>query len=91
MNIHCPYCFSEDVVRVVREQHSSGSGSHMAASATFATLGASLSKTMPIPVPPVVGGIAGAVVGGLLDSFAQPSQPRSISCFYCHNCQRNFH
>ncbi len=56
-----------------------------------AGIGASLAKSLPTPFSPLLGGLAGAVVGGLIDSFVQPSQPQQpMAYFHCNNCQRNF-
>lgn len=89
MNITCPYCHSENVSRVI-DQQSSNQGS--LSSMTCAGIGASISKSLPLPISPWMGGIAGAVVGGLLDSLIQPSRPvaTSVRYFHCHHCQRNF-
>jgi hypothetical protein len=89
MNITCPYCHSENVSRVI-DQQSQNQGS--LSSVTCAGIGASISKSLPLPISPWMGGIAGAVVGGLLDSFMQPSRPVSppMRYFHCHSCQRNF-
>jgi hypothetical protein len=39
----------------------------------------------------IIGWIAGAVVGGLIDSLVQPSQPQQPTAyFHCNNCQHNF-
>ena len=84
MNITCPYCHSENVSRVVNQQsYSQGSLSSM----TCAGIGASISKSLPMPISPWMGGIAGAVVGGLIDSFIQPSRPVAtpVRYFHCHH------
>jgi hypothetical protein len=42
-------------------------------------------------ISPLLGGLAGAVVGGLIDSLVQPSQPQQPTAyFHCNNCQHNF-
>lgn len=91
MNITCPYCHSENLSRVVNNQQQGTSGNSLS-SMTCAGLGATLSKSLAAPFSPLVGGIAGAVVGGLLDSIFQPAPQRQVptSYFYCHDCQRNF-
>src|SRR5690606_40992609 len=83
MNITCPYCHSENVSRVIDQQPANqGSLSSM----TCAGIGASISKSLPMPISPWMGGIAGAVVGGLIDSFIQPARPAVASVRYFH-CQ----
>ncbi|CAM0754627.1 MULTISPECIES: hypothetical protein [Acinetobacter calcoaceticus/baumannii complex] len=89
MNITCPNCHSEHVIRVVNHHSQTGSQS-LASSASFATMGAALSKSLPIS--PVVGGLAGAVVGGLLGSiFGSASTPSVQSHFQCQGCGFTFY
>lgn len=92
MNKNCPYCLSDQVVQVVNQQVGSSSDSTaFAASASFATIGASISKSLPLPVPPLLGGIAGALIGGLVSSiFEEPKQISTVTYFQCNNCQQNF-
>ena len=89
MNITCPYSHSENVSRVIDQQ---SSNNRSMSSMSGAGIGASISKSLPLPISPWMGGIAGAVVGGLIDSFIQPSRPVAapIRYFHCHHCQRNF-
>ena len=56
MNITCPNCHSEHVIRVVQNSGSQRGNQSLASSASFATMGAALSKSLPIS--PVVGGLA---------------------------------
>ena len=87
MNITCPYCYSENVSRETTQSSGGNSFSSMAG----AGIGATISKSFPTPLSPLLGGLAGAVIGGLIDSFIQPPiQQQPVSYFYCHNCQRNF-
>ena len=91
MNITCPYCDSEHIVRVVHQKTSQGSQQHLTASASFATMGAALSKSLPIS--PLIGGIAGVVVGGLFNSLFDnaPRTQSSHSCFQCQSCGQLFY
>lgn len=87
MNITCPYCYSENVSRATVQP----SGNNSFTSMAVAGIGVSLAKSLPTPFSPLLGGLAGAVVGGLIDSFVQPSQPQQPTAyFHCNNCQRNF-
>jgi hypothetical protein len=46
-----------------------------------------ISKSLPLPMSPLLGGLMGAVVGGLIDSLIQPSQPQqSPLIFTGNNC-----
>lgn len=90
MQINCPYCHSEHVIRVVQNSNSQAGNQSLASSASFATMGAALSKTLP--VSPLVGGIAGAVVGGLLGTvFGSASTQSMQSGFQCQHCGQFFH
>lgn len=90
MQVNCPYCHSEHVIRVVQNSSSQGGNQSLASSASFATMGAALSKTLP--VSPFIGGIAGAVVGGLLGSvFGSDATQTVQSCFQCQHCGQLFH
>ena len=91
MSLNCPYCFSEQVIQVVNQQVSGSDSTSLAASASFATIGASISKSFPLPVSPLLGGIAGAVLGGLFSSvFDEPKKQIPIRYYHCHHCQQNF-
>ena len=92
MRINCPYCYSDQVIQVVNQQANSGSDSTtLAASASFATIGASISKSLPLPLSPFIGGIAGAVLGGLFSSvFDEPKKPVTMTYYHCNHCQQNF-
>ncbi|GAA5001350.1 hypothetical protein GCM10023206_03800 [Acinetobacter puyangensis] len=91
MNINCPYCYSEHVSRVMPQPSSANSN---LSSMTCAGIGATLSKSLPLPkvISPLLGGLAGAVVGGLIDSLIQPSKApqQPVPYFHCHNCQCDF-
>ncbi|MCH2071115.1 hypothetical protein [Acinetobacter pittii] len=90
MNITCPNCHSEHVIRVVQNNASQAGNQSLASSASFATMGAALSKSLPIS--PILGGIAGAVVGGLLGSiFGSGSTASMQSHFQCQGCGFTFY
>lgn len=90
MQIYCPACHSEHVIRVVQNGSSQVAQQSLASSASFATVGAALSKTLPIS--PLVGGIAGAVVGGLLGTVFGSTAPQpAASCFQCQSCGQTFY
>ena len=62
MNITCPYCYSENVSRETTQSSGGNSFSSMAG----AGIGATISKSFPTPLSPLLGGLAGAVIGGFL-------------------------
>ncbi|ENW96009.1 hypothetical protein [Acinetobacter sp. NIPH 298] len=90
MQINCPYCHSEHVIRVVQNSGSQAGNQSLVSSASFATMGAALSKTLP--VSPLIGGIAGAVVGGFLGSVFGSAPTQTVpSCFQCQHCGYSFY
>lgn len=87
MNITCSYCRSENIIRKTEESSTSNNFSSMA----VAGIGASIAKSFPTPFSPILGGLAGAVIGGVIDSFIQPpKQQQPKNYFHCCRCQRNF-
>ncbi len=57
-----------------------------------AGVGTMISKSLPIPMSPLLGGLAGAVVGGLIDSLVQPSQPQQPTAYEPYRvCRRLFY
>ena len=97
MQINCPYCHSEHVHRIILNSSSSHQDTmnSLGSSATFASIGASLTKHLPphLPVSPWMGGIAGALIGGLFNSLFNDPSPRpsiTMSYFYCESCHQNF-
>lgn len=98
MQIHCPYCHSDQIHRMtqyVSHEHNEPPKSFNA-SINMASIGATLAKNLPTPIPitPWVGGLAGAVIGGMISRvFEPPAHPAPIpmSYFYCANCQQSFY
>lgn len=88
MSLNCPYCFSDQVIQVVNQQVNGSDSTGLAASAT---IGATISKGLPLPVSPLLGGLAGAVIGGLFSSvFDEPKKPITLTYYHCNHCQQNF-
>lgn len=88
MNIQCPYCHSDNVNRVIN-QHT-GNAPFSPTGLAGAGIGATLAKGLSIPFSPIIGGLAGAVIGGVIDSVLQPQQQQPSSYFHCNHCQRDF-
>jgi hypothetical protein len=85
MNITCPYCYSANVSRAT-----SASGNNSFSSMAGAGLVQALPKVC-LHHFTIIGWISWAVVGGLIDSLVQPSQPQQPTAyFHCNNCQCNF-
>lgn len=54
MSLICPYCLSDQVIQVMNQQMNGAESSGLAASASFATIGATISKGLPLPVSPLL-------------------------------------
>ncbi|EXA58067.1 hypothetical protein J505_1152 [Acinetobacter baumannii 1297549] len=52
-------------------------------------MGAALSKSLPIS--PLIGGIAGAVVGGIFNSLFDRVPVTPSCCFQCQSCGQLFY
>ncbi|MCU4435798.1 hypothetical protein KTH93_09985 [Acinetobacter bereziniae] len=98
MQIHCPYCHSDQIHRMTQHipHERNESPKSLNASINMASIGATLAKNLPTPIPitPWVGGLAGAVIGGIISRvFEPPAHPAPIpmSYFYCANCQQSFY
>lgn len=97
MKIVCPYCHSENIQRVLHKHTQQASSSNtLGSSATFATIGATLTKSLAgqLPISPWMGGVAGALVGGLVSSIFEPprtTETMPTSYFYCPECDQPFH
>ncbi|WP_171265976.1 hypothetical protein [Acinetobacter sp. LoGeW2-3] len=87
----CPFCHSSDIHLLEPSQALSANvlTSSMISPATMAALGASVSKSLN--VPPIIGAIAGAVIGGVfmfvLDEPESPKVSHSIPIYRCNHCQ----
>ncbi|WP_171550804.1 hypothetical protein [Acinetobacter sp. Ac_5812] len=88
MNITCPYCYSDNVSRTTVPSKSTNTYGSMAG----AGIGTMISKSLPTPMSPLLGGLVGVVVGGLIDSLTQPSQSVATPSpyFHCNICQHDF-
>ena len=83
MSLNCPYCFSDQVIQVVNQQVNGSDSTGLAASASFATIGASISKGLPLPVSPFIGGLFSSM-------FDEPKKPITLTYYHCNHCQQNF-
>ncbi|ENW94097.1 hypothetical protein [Acinetobacter dispersus] len=88
MNITCPCCYSDNVSRVTVRSKSTNTYGSMAG----VGIGTMISKSLPTSMSPLLGGLVGVVVGGLIDSLTQPSQPVATPSpyFHCNICQHSF-
>lgn len=89
MSLNCPFCHSSDVMLVVvSTQLSNTTLSSLVTPTTLGALGTTVAKTFNLP--PIIGGIAGTVLGNVLNSFTEPSALPSQNLCFCHNCYQKF-
>ncbi|ENX33086.1 hypothetical protein F889_03018 [Acinetobacter colistiniresistens] len=89
MSLSCPFCHSPNLMLVeASTQQSNTALSSLGTPATLAALGATVAKSFNLP--PIVGGIAGTVLGSVLNAFTEPSAPTHQNLCFCHNCYQKF-
>ena len=97
MSLNCPFCHSTDIMIVeanIQQANSTLSNlaspalSNLASPAALGALGSTVAKSFNLP--PIVGGIAGTVLGGLFNSLTEQTTPRQQSLYFCHNCYQKF-
>ena len=89
MSLSCPFCHSTDVMLVEAiTQQSNTAFTNLVTPTTLGALGTTVAKSFNLP--PIVGGIAGTVLGSVLNSFAKPSTPSQQNLCFCHNCYQKF-
>ncbi|WP_297423972.1 hypothetical protein [uncultured Acinetobacter sp.] len=89
MSLNCPFCRSTDIMVVGASiQQTNSTLSNLASPAALGALGTTVAKSLNLP--PIVGGIAGTVLGGLFNSFTEQSTPPQQSLCFCHNCYQKF-
>jgi hypothetical protein len=99
MLVICPYCNSSHVQLIAPVQAGisalplngtplNTTLSHMT---SLAILGISIARKTTA-LPPAIGGLAGAVIGGLFSVIQseQPTTQASTYQFYCQDCQHSF-
>ncbi|RSN82857.1 hypothetical protein EA770_04375 [Acinetobacter baumannii] len=89
MSLSCPFCHSTNVMLVeANTQQSNTTLSYLITPTTLGALGTTVAKTFNLP--PIVGGIAGTVLGSVLNSFTEPSALSPQNLYFCHNCYYKF-
>ena len=89
MSLSCPFCRSTDIMVVGASiQQTNSTLSNLASPAALGALGTTVAKSLNLP--PIVGGIAGTVLGGLFNTFTEQSTPPQQSLCFCHNCYQKF-
>ena len=89
MSWNCAFCHSTDIMIVeANAQQANSTLSNLASPAALGALGTTVAKSLNLP--PIVGGIAGTVLGGLFNSFTEQSTPPQQSLCFCHNCYQKF-
>ena len=89
MSLSCPFCHSTNVMLVeVSTQQSNTVLTKLVTPTTLGALGSTVAKTFNLP--PIIGGIAGTVLGSVLNSFTESSTPTQQNLCFCHNCYQKF-
>ena len=93
MSLSCPFCHSTNVMLVeVSTQPSNIALASLVTPSTLGALGSTVAKSFNLP--PIVGGIAGTFLGGMLgsvlNSFTEQSTPLQQNLCFCHNCYQKF-
>ncbi|ENX60467.1 MULTISPECIES: hypothetical protein [Acinetobacter] len=89
MSLSCPFCHSTNVMLVeVSTQQSNIPLNNLVTPTTLGALGTTVAKSFNLP--PIVGGIAGTVLGSVLNSFTEQSAPTQQNLCFCHNCYQKF-
>lgn len=89
MSLSCPFCHSMNVMLVeASTQQSNTTLSSLVTPTTLGALGSTVAKTFNLP--PIIGGIAGTVLGSVLNSLTEPSTPSQQNLCFCHNCYQKF-
>ncbi|MGH1401778.1 MAG: hypothetical protein ACRAUR_11200 [Acinetobacter tandoii] len=89
MSLSCPFCHSLNVILVEANPSQSNTAlSSLATPATLAALGTTVAKSFNLP--PIVGGIAGTLIGGVLNSLTEQSAPTQQNLCFCQNCYQKF-
>ena len=89
MSLSCPFCQSTNIMIVdASTQQSNTNLSRLVTPTTLGALGSTVAKTFNLP--PIIGGIAGTVLGSVLNSFTEASAPPQQNLCFCHNCYHKF-
>ncbi|MCZ3143132.1 hypothetical protein [Acinetobacter baumannii] len=89
MSLSCPFCHSTNVILVeASTQQSNTTLTNLVTPTTLGALGTTVAKSFNLP--PIVGGIAGTVLGSVLNSFTEQSKPSQQNLCFCHNCYQKF-
>ena len=88
MSLKCPFCQSAEIIMIEMNQQSSTALAQVVSPATLGALGATVAKSFNLP--PLVGGVAGTIIGGLINTVTdQPTQSQQSLC-YCQSCNQRF-
>lgn len=88
MSLKCPFCQSEHIVFIENNVPQTNAMVSMASPATLAALGATVAKSFNLP--PLVGGVAGTVLGGLVNIIMEPEPTQPVSLCFCQHCYQRF-
>lgn len=89
MSLSCPFCQSTNIMIVEASMQQPNTAlSNLVTPTTLGALGSTVAKTFNLP--PIIGGIAGTVLGSVLNSFTEQSVPPPQNLCFCHHCYQKF-
>ena len=89
MSLSCPFCQSTNIMIVEASMQQPNTAlSNLVTPTTFGALGTTVATSFNLP--PIIGGIAGTVIGSVLNSFTETSAPPPQNLCFCHNCYQKF-
>ena len=89
MTLKCPFCQSQNIILIEATSSQASPVASLASPATLAALGATVAKSFNLP--PLVGGVAGTVLGGLVNAMTESHAPiTSQPLCFCQQCSQRF-
>lgn len=88
MALKCPFCQSEHIIFIESSATQNTAMTSIASPATLAALGATVAKSFNLP--PLLGGVAGTALGGLVNVLLDSNTPQPSTLCVCQHCYQRF-
>ena len=90
-SVFCPYCHSPHTQLIQSHQLSTQSNSSsMVAFSPMALANIGMQVSKRLNLPPMLGGLTGLVVGGVVLLFLNHQKPIQVLQYQCEQCQESF-